>query len=225
MLNDKTGPVSFTGAYGRIAGIIGDPNDSGLSVGLSFGAVQHRVEGQNLVFFEGDDPNQRLQKQILPDVGFGIYYYKIFDNSRLRGDVFSAGISSPQTFELDLTFKNGDDEFSLQRVRHYFGLLGYKKTISDLSFLELSAWAKFVPGVPVQTDINLRLQLQGVFWIGAGVSTSQFLHLEAGVLLGETLGWDNQAFKIGYGFDASFSTFGPAFGSTHEINIAVLLDN
>ena len=61
------------------------------------------------------------------------------------------------------------------------------------------------------------------FWIGAGSSISGNFHAEFGFLLGENLGFDN-TIKIGYGYDYSYSTFGPAVGGTHELNISYSID-
>ena len=56
-------------------------------------------------------------------------------------------------------------------------------------------------------------------WLGAGGSSAKTLHHKLGFLLGENVGADNN-FKIGYGFDYSFSDFGPSAGGTHELNVS-----
>ncbi|MEK7257085.1 MAG: type IX secretion system membrane protein PorP/SprF, partial [Bacteroidota bacterium] len=44
LVNDQTGPTGFTGIYGRIGGLLSsDPEYAGISIGLSAGAVQYRV--------------------------------------------------------------------------------------------------------------------------------------------------------------------------------------
>jgi hypothetical protein len=40
--------------------------------------------------------------------------------------------------------------------------------------------------------------------------------------MGENLGFDNTV-RIGYGYDYTFSTFGPSTGGSHEINISYSL--
>jgi len=78
LINDQTGPTGFTGAYGRLAGIItDDPYYSGLSFGLSFGAVQYRVNVNELRLRESNDIlTADNQAKFFPDFGLGAYYYR-----------------------------------------------------------------------------------------------------------------------------------------------------
>ena len=81
---------------------------------------------------------------------------------------------------------------------------------------------KYTQGAPVNADLNLRYYLPVNFWIGAGGSTSGTVHLETGIVFGDTAGFDN-TFRVGYGFGYSFSSFGPTAGTIHEINLAYSL--
>ena len=222
LINDQTGPTGFTGAYGRFAGILSDdPEYSGLSIGLNVGIVQYRVNASELfVRDQGDILAMEDQSQIFPDVGLGVYYYKTIDGGGFfDDDIFYSGISVPQVFGLNLNFKNENGEFVTQRIQHFYGLLGLYHFFENDGFLEPSVWIKYAPNVPVSADFNFRYQFPGNMWLGTGLSTSGTYHLETGFALGESLGWDN-IFKLGYGFDHSFNTFGPDAGSTHEINIS-----
>ena len=49
-------------------------------------------------------------------------------------------------------------------------------------------------------------------WIGTGGSLSGNYHFETGFVIADQL-------RIGYGFDYSFSTFGPFARGTHEVNV------
>ena len=77
--------------------------------------------------------------------------------------------------------------------------------------------------MPVNVDFILRYQMAQNFWIGAGGATSKTMHIELGFILGENLGFDN-TLRIGYGYDYSFSAFGPYTGGSHEINISYALE-
>lgn len=223
LINDRTGPTGFTGLYGRIAAVIsGDPEYSGLSVGLTAGAVQYRVDASKINLRDpGDVVGTQNQTQIFPDVGVGIYFYNMISGGGLDGDFFYAGVSIPQVVGLDLTFQSEDGEFFTKRVQHFYGTLGLIKFFDNDGFIEPSLWVKYAPNVPVNVDLNLRYQLPGSFWIGTGVSTAANVHLETGFALGN--GFDN-TIKIGYGFDYSFSSFGPSAGSTHELNLTFSFD-
>ena len=221
LMNDQTGPTGFTGIYGRIAGVVSpNPEESGFVIGISGGAVNYRIDASEIKLRdEGDLLGSTDQSQFFPDVGVGLYYYQMVGR---RDDFFYAGVSVPQVFGLDLTFKNEDDEFVTTRVQHYYGMLGFIKFLdrNGSSFLEPSLWVKYTQGAPVNADLNLRYYMPINMWIGAGASTAGNVHLETGVNLSQDY---DRTFRVGYGFDYSFSSFGPTAGSTHEINLAFSL--
>jgi type IX secretion system PorP/SprF family membrane protein len=221
IINDQTGPTGFTGIYGRFGGVVtGDAEYSGLALALTAGAVQYRVKSSALFLRdEGDILGSTDQSRIFPDVGLGLYYYQMVGD----GNYFYSGLSMPQALGLDLTFKNENGQFFTQRVQHFYGTLGFYKFVGDDGFLEPSVLVKYVRNAPLNVDVNLRYQIPGSLWVGAGVSSAQAVHLETGFLLGQGLGFDN-IFRVGYGFDYSFSSFGPSAGATHEINLTISLD-
>ncbi|MEM1215279.1 MAG: PorP/SprF family type IX secretion system membrane protein [Bacteroidota bacterium] len=221
IINDQTGPTGFTGIYARVGTVIsGDPEYSGIAVALTGGFVQYRVDAAEInLRDEGDILGTMNQTQWNPDVGAGIYFYQTLDSD----DLFYAGISIPQVAGLDLAFKNEDGDFAISRIRHYYGMLGFYKFFRNDSFLEPSLWVKYVEGAPVNVDVNLRYQTESSIWIGAGGSSAGNFHFEAGFNLGENIGLYN-TFKVGYGFDYSFRSFGPTVGSTHELQVAYSFD-
>jgi type IX secretion system PorP/SprF family membrane protein len=226
VLNDQTGPTGLTGLYGRIGGLLSDdPYYGGISLGLSFGMVQYRVNASEIRLRQGGDIlSGDDQNKLFPDVGVGAYAYKMLDGGAFDGDYVYGGLSVPQVFGLDLQFEDGDGDFQTTRVQHIYGMLGFVKFLRNEGFLEPSVWLKAAPNVPVNVDFNLRYQMAQNFWIGAGGATSSTMHVETGFLLGENLGFDN-TLRIGYGFDYSFSDFGPYTGGSHEINITYSLEH
>lgn len=225
LINDQTGPTGFTGLYGRIAGVLGDdPVYSGLSFGLSAGAVQYRVNTEKIRLREdGDITGMQSLAQIFPDVGLGVYYYRMMEKGFLEGDYIYAGASVPQVIGLELAFQDEAGEFFTKRIQHFYGQVGMFKFFDNDSFLEPSAWVKYAPNVPISADFNLRYQMAGSLWMGTGLSTNGNFHIETGFMFGPNIGFDN-TFKIGYGFDYSFSSFGPSVGSTHEINLSIAFE-
>lgn len=224
LINDQTGPTGFTGLYGRLGGVVSaDPEFSGLSFALSAGVVQYRVKASEIrLHDDGDVIGSQNQSQLFPDVGLGIYYYQMLSGN-WDGDYFYAGVSVPQVIGLDLTFQDENGEYYTKRIQHFYGMLGLYKFFDNDSFLEPSVWLKYAPNAPINADINLRYQLPSSIWIGTGVSTGKNFHLETGFALGENVGFDN-TLRLGYGFDYSFSSFGPSTGSTHEINLTLSID-
>ena len=226
VLNDEFEPTNFTAFSAKIAGVLNtngnNPQDGGLSVGLTLGAIQHRIVG-NIRFLEKEEAfsnNVNINK-VIPDMGVGLFFYHRFQQGKLDGDLFYTGFSIPQILEGNLALDT-QQNISFQRRKHFFASLGYYKRLNDLSFLELSFWGRYVNGIPFDIDSNLRWQYQNIFWLGTGASSNNF-HLEAGFLVGDNLGWKNTV-KIGYGFSYGFANNLSLFGTTHEINVKVLGD-
>lgn len=225
LMNDQTGPIGYTGAYGRLAGIItDDPYYGGLSFGLSVGAVQYRVDVNEIKLRENNDIlTMDNQARLYPDVALGAYFYRQLDGGFLDGNHVYFGLSVPQVFGLDLEFKDDTGAFSTQRVQHFYGQTGMFVYLEGDSFLEPSIWIKYAPNVPLNIDFNLRYQMQTNFWLGTGLSTAGNFHLEFGYIAADFLS-DDSNLKIGYGYDYSFSSFGPDVGSTHEFNVVYTFD-
>jgi type IX secretion system PorP/SprF family membrane protein len=223
VINDQTGPTGLTGIYGKIGGVLtDDPQYGGLSIGLTAGFTQFQVRSSEISLRDENDPLAgENQSQMYPDVGVGLFMYKAV-GGRFADDYIYGGISIPQVLGLDLTFQNERGQFSTQRVRHFYGQIGYYKFFSDDSFLEPSLWVKYTPNTPVNVDLNLRYQLPTALWVGVGGSSAKAVHLETGLFLGDNVG-NNNILRIGYGFDHNFSSFGPTAGSTHEINLSLSL--
>jgi type IX secretion system PorP/SprF family membrane protein len=225
IMNDQTGPTGFTGIYGRVGALIsGDPYYGGFSAGISLGAVQYRVNTSDLrLVQENDILANDDQRKLYPDVGFGLFGYKMLDGGAFNNDYIYGGISVPQVMGLDLTFKNESGDFYTRRTQHLYAMLGMYKFFRNDSYLEPSVWFKYTQNAPVNVDFNLRYQMPQNFWIGIGGASSKTLHIETGVVVGENLGFDN-SLKIGYSYDYSFSSFGPFTGGSHEINISYSLE-
>lgn len=221
LINDQTGPIGLTGAYGRIGGIFtDDPYYGGIAVGLTFGAVQYRVNTRELRLRDANDiVAMDTKTQIYPDVGVGVYYYKRLSGGFLDDDYVYAGISIPQALGINLEFQDEGGNFGVKRNQHFYAQAGLFHLLGGESYLEVSTWAKFVESAPININVNLRYQTDAIIWVGAGGSTAGTAHVEAGVQLGENAGFDN-TIRIGYGFDYTFSSFGPAVGTTHEVNVS-----
>ncbi len=219
LINDVTGPTAFTGLYGRLGGVIsGDPYFGGLSLAISGGAVQYRLKGSEIRLREaGDVLENKSYNQIYPDLGVGLYAYQRITSGR-EDVVIYGGISVPQIIGLDLTFKDAKGDFAIKRTQHYYAMFGLYKFFSNDGFIEPSVWFKYTQGAPVNVDVNVKLQVAPNFYVGVGGSTANAIHLETGFVLGG-LGYDN-TFRVGYGFDYSFTSFGPYTGTTHEINLS-----
>ena len=227
VLQDKIGPTSITGAYVKIAGILsdGDPYYGGLSLGITMGISQFKIRAKDIDVIRPNDPLlSENQQQFYPDIGLGLFVYKQLDGGGVfDGDKVYFGLSVPQVVGLDVAFKNSEGEFAVARVPHYYATLGIYKFLANDNLWHPSIWVKYAEGVPLQIDVNARFQWANNFYLGLGFSNNKILHLETGFLLGNQLNW-GKGLKIGYGYDHSFTTFGPFTGATHELNLSIALD-
>lgn len=221
VMNDQTGPTGFTGAYARIGAVIGgNPKYSGLSLALTAGYVGYQVKASEITLRDqGDFLGTMNQSQGSPDIGVGIYYYNLDRDDNM----FYAGLSIPQILGFDLAFQDEAGDFNIQRLRHFYGMTGYQLLFDNDGILELSAWGKYVQGAPFNADFNIRYQLPSALYMGGGVSSAGNAHVETGVTLGDNVGLDN-IIRIGYGFDYSFSSFGPSVGGVHELQLSYSLE-
>lgn len=220
VLQDKIGPTAVTGVYGKLAGILsdGDPYFGGVVLGLSAGFAQFKINAQTIEVTAPNDPLLAMnQQQIYPDIGVGIFVYRQLDGGGfLDGDKAYFGLSIPQILGLDVSFKNVEGQYALERIPHYFGQIGLHKFLANDNVWSPSIWVKYADGVPLQIDLNSRFQWNNNFWMGLGFSNNKILHVETGVMIAERL-------KIGYGYDYSFTNFGPFTGATHEVNLSIAM--
>jgi type IX secretion system PorP/SprF family membrane protein len=219
LINDQTGPTSFTGLYGRIAGVLtNDAEVGGISVGLAIGAVQYRLKSGNLKLRDVDDilANEDRTK-VYPDLSIGAFWYQKM--GAFSDDYLYAGVSVPQMIGLDLSINDVSKTLHYERIQHYYASAGWYHFFGEGSFIEPSVWVKYVKNVPINVDFNVRYQAANTFWLGAGSSVSGNIHAELGVILGKNLGFDSNL-RVGYGFDYSSQSYGSQVGPTHEVNMS-----
>jgi type IX secretion system PorP/SprF family membrane protein len=214
LLRDQTGPISALGAYGRVGGLIGgNVEDGGVSLGLSLGVVQYRLDASKIRLRDNNDvlPFDN-QSKIIPDIGAGVFAYRNIDNDNL----YYVGLSVPQLAALSWSIT---DKIAYKRVPHAFANVGWYRFFEEGRFLETSSFLKYSRNAALNVDLNLRYQMVANFWVGMGANSARKVHFETGFLLGERKAADYRI-KIGYGFDYSFSPYAGYLGAAHEFNIS-----
>lgn len=226
-LSDRAGPYAITGIYGRIGSIYtADPYFGGFSIGIGAGAVQYRVDADQIEWLHPDDPNiPDIDVSITKaDLSLGAFYYK-----RLSGggffdeDNIYAGISMPQLLGTIAEISTPTRKVTINRVPHLFGTVGWYHFLNDEAFIEVSGWFKRVEGAPFNVALTARIQPVRSFWAGGGINFNGIAHLEAGVNL-PMLFHSNTGLKIGYAFDYNISAFDMPLGASHELTLALLID-
>lgn len=225
IMNDQTGAIGQTGAYGRYAYRIkmgGRRTSQSLLIGLNAGIVQYRANLNEIDFPDPATAPTESARSIRPDLGVGVFYH--------YSDRYYAGISVPQAFGFRSSFPDAESTFSIRRVPHLYGVAGgYWSTPwlgNETSFVEPSVWIKYVPNNPLNIDLNLRAQVSELVWVGTGanlgfgVLPTIALHFETGLFFSEQVQLLNSQCKIGFAFDLPVTqSVSRAFGSSAEVMV------
>ena len=118
LFNDRNGIISRTGFQLTYGYHINFESQYQLSFGLSFSGYQFRIDDQNSLVLDADDPLLLSNKKsfFVPDANTGIYF---------SGKGFYTGLSITQLFGSSI--KLGANKFeSYQALRHFYLLAGYK---------------------------------------------------------------------------------------------------
>ncbi|MFK7771161.1 MAG: PorP/SprF family type IX secretion system membrane protein [Saprospiraceae bacterium] len=213
IINDKTGPTSFTGLFGKAAYGIELGEEMLLTIGLKGGVLQYRVNGADLNFFESGDIASTNVTKIFPDFSVGTTLY--------FQEKYYLGFSVPQTFGLNLKFRTDENNFNIERVQHYYGILGARFSLENDSWIETSSEVRYVQNIPFYVNAKLMYDYQEMFWLGVSGSNTREFGVDLGIIL--NIGTDSHILRCGYSFTNFFQEFGPHFGSTHEIGFSYSL--
>jgi len=212
LINDKTGAIGLSGAYGQFAYRLNLRRKHFISLGLNAGLVQYRVRATEIRLLEKNDIlTQQDGNRIIPDFGVGLFYQ--YD------DRLYAGVSIPQTFGITNTFGVGNQKYQLTRARHFYAMAGANFYLNNdkTSYFALSSWAKYLPNAPFTVDINAKYYFQDIFWLGLGGGTTDLAHLEVGFIVGNGIGYLDGRLTIGFGYDFALSTKSQLLGNTMEL--------
>lgn len=209
LFNDKTGPLSRTGAQFSYAYHM-QVMDNGAKLALGAAALlyQNKLDRSKLDFDSdldnADDPvmMQGEERAVSPDATFGAYFYH---------EKYFAGISVPHLLQSPIRVTETQDNPS-RLFRHYFATAGYRYSINYDFTLEPSVLLKAVSGAPMQLDVNTKVAYQRSLW--AGVS---YRHKDALVAM---LGANKGSLGIGYSYDFTLSQIKTVSGGSHEIFLA-----
>ena len=211
IINDKTGLIGQSGAYGQFTYSLkfGRRINQSFVFGLDAGLVQYRAKISQIEWQDEGDAVLNDDNVIFPDFGFGMFYH--------YADQIYAGFSVPQTFGLTTTFRTDNGDFPVERFQHFYAVVGGYIPVnwfrSNNSFIEPSAFVRFAPNVPLSFAVNARYLISEVFWTGLGGSLNfgdrltGALHFEMGNILGEAIDLQNSQLKLGLGFDVPIGPF------------------
>ncbi|HHJ09391.1 MAG TPA: type IX secretion system membrane protein PorP/SprF [Bacteroidetes bacterium] len=210
IINDVTGPASRTGAYGTYAYNVMVNNDIRLSMGLSFGMLQSKIDGTKITLFDQDDNalQHAVYSSIVPDASVGLYMY---------GEKWYAGASAFQLFVNSL--KMYDMKNGLNRLKIHFYLMGgYIFEAGDNFTIEPAMLIKKTTPVPVQVDLNAKITYLKKVWLGVSFRSSDAVALLVGYV-------HNDKYYLGYSYDIGINDIRKYNNGSHEIMMGVRFNN
>jgi type IX secretion system PorP/SprF family membrane protein len=201
---DITGPTTKAGLTGAYAYNVGITDNLRLSMGVSLGLMQYKVDGTQIMLKDKTDKalEEAVYSSFVPDANFGLYLYS---------SNYYVGFSTTQLINSKL--KLFDEKTGLNKLKTHFYLTGgYLFEINDDFKLEPSLIIKETTPLLIQLDFNTRVIYMDMIWLGISYRTQDALSL----LIGYT--YDDRI-HIGYSYDFTTTDLRKYNSGTHEIMI------
>lgn len=212
LYTDVTGPTSRTGAYLSYAYHLKVKIDQKVSLGLSGGLMQYRVDGTKITLADPGDlvlANTLLTK-FVPDFGFGALWYS---------DKFYVGLSVPQFIQARIDFTD-DNAQSLSKLKSHFYLnAGYKFEINEDIKVEPSFMMRYAYPVVPQLDLGVKGIYQDMFYMGMLYRTQDAFSILAGYQTAD------EKFTFGYSYDITTSNLALFSNGSHELMVKAKFGN
>jgi len=204
-VNDKIGPVNKTSFYADFSYKIKVTEKASLAFGLKGGLNLMNNNLSELNLDDAADPAfaANIQSKLLPNFGFGMYYYT---------DRYYVGLSVPKLLENDFVANTTSGGTNLtSEHRHYFFIAGSVFDLSENIKLKPTVFLKVNNGAPVEGDVTASFIFNDKFSIGGMFRTGDAVGILAGINI-------TDQFTLGYSFDWSFTNTTMVYnGGSHEI--------
>ncbi len=206
IINDKITVMNNTGVFANYAYRM--PLSKGkLSFGLQVGAINHYEKLNDLTPGQSNDPqfSANTPKLLLPNAGFGTYYYT---------EKFYAGLSIPKlilnTVSASET-KKVTNKASFQDWNLHL-TAGYVAAIGESIKLKPTILLKKTGGTPMLLDLSLNALFNDLVWLGAAYRTGDAVSIFAGFQITKQM-------RFGYAYDYTTTQLKKYNGGTHEITL------
>ncbi|MBN2669525.1 MAG: type IX secretion system membrane protein PorP/SprF [Bacteroidales bacterium] len=204
VFSDVTGPTSRLGFYGSYAYNLRIKDDIRISMGLSLGLLQFKIDGSQIIWHDqGDLYGDAVYVEYLPDADFGTMVY---------AENWHGGIVAKQLFNYKLKF-NDVDALGFNRLKTHFIAHGaYRYDFNDDWSAEAFAQIKMMLPAPIQLDLGARAIWKKMAWAGLSWRTMDAVSIMIGYEYEEQI-------SFGYSYDITTSKLNQATTGTHEIMI------
>ena len=211
IFSDVTGPTSRLGFYGSYAYNLRLKDDIRISMGISLGLLQYKIDGSQIVLHDANDPSlgDEVYAELVPDADFGVLVY---------GENWHGGLVAKQLFNYKLDFDDVNALGMNTLKTHFFMHGAYRYDLKDIS-AEMEDWSvepyallKYMHPTPLQIDLGARAIWKKMAWLGLSWRSSDAIAIMIGYEYEEQI-------SFGYSYDITTSNLKTASSGTHEIMI------
>lgn len=215
IINDKAGPFNNFSAYGTYAYHVGINARTNLSAGFGAGINQVTLN-RNKLFFGQDFP---VDPAVAGSGELGRTRFDLNAGLWLYSADYFAGVSMQQIIPQRLEFADNLVRFTQgKKVPHFFATAGYRFLLNEDVNMIPSVMLKFVNNVPMQADLNVKVQYRDLLWGGASYRSRYGFAAMAGFNV-------LNLFQLSYSYDYSTTLLNTVSRGTHEILIGFIIGN
>jgi type IX secretion system PorP/SprF family membrane protein len=211
--DDVTSVINTVNAQLSYAQKIKLAKDHHLSLGVSVGLMQTRIDYSNLVATDGTDPHLlgAAKGGIAFDMNVGLAY---------QWKKLTVGFAVEHASNSNVIIADQLKNTSYDMERHYIGSASYEFSFKKGKWnLEPSVLVKKGSGAPVQVDVDAMANYKRFLYLGIGYRLSYGLSIEAAVRI-------SQCVTLGYAYEYPIIQHVnyAATGGTHEVLIGINFD-
>lgn len=183
-------------------------NDMSLSLGLSAGFLQYRLDHTIINPYDDGDPvfNSPVLSSVVPTATFGAYLY---------ADNFYASVALPQLLSSTFTVKDEYNDNSLIEgglTNHIFVGGGYIKDINDVFTIEPSLLLMLSSPAPASVELMTKLTYKDLLWTALSYRLNDAACMYIGVDIDER-------FYVAYAHDFVTSELSTVTSGTNEFKL------
>lgn len=205
LFNDQMDIFNRSGLYASYSYRLTLTEGHDLSLGLSAGIIDNKIDFSNTSAHDANDPllYNQTQRKVTVDANFGVAY--------MWNDL-KVGISVPQILGNKINYLETNTNVYTTLKRHLIAGVSYDLTLSEAAEIDFypSFMLRYVKGAPVQFDINANFAWKDMLRAGFSYRFGYAVGFNIGAKLNDNL-------IAGYTYELVVSPIGNYSGGGHEV--------
>jgi len=205
LFNDQAGIFNRSGLYSSYSYRFSLATDHDLTLGLSAGVIDNKVDFSNAEAKDINDPllYGQMQRKVTVDANFGIAY--------MWKDL-NVGVSMPQLLGNKINYTETNTNVYTTLRRHLIASVSYDVTLSESAEIDFypSVMMRYVKGAPVQFDINANFSWKDMLRAGISYRFDYAIGFNIGAKLNKNL-------IAGYTYEYVYTSLNSYSGGGHEV--------